>query len=54
MNASRQFRARPIHQSAGPRRVALIDHDGTIIVDKVYLRDPDGIEFEVVSYTNAA
>jgi D-glycero-D-manno-heptose 1,7-bisphosphate phosphatase len=28
-----------------PRRVALIDRDGTIIVDKVYLRDPDGIEF---------
>jgi len=30
---------------AAPRRVALIDRDGTIIVDKVYLRDPDGIEF---------
>ena len=28
-----------------PRRVALLDRDGTIIVDKVYLRDPDGIEF---------
>ena len=28
-----------------PRRLALIDRDGTIIVDKVYLRDPDGIEF---------
>ena len=27
------------------RRVALIDRDGTIIVDKVYLSDPDGIEF---------
>lgn len=27
------------------RRLALIDRDGTIIVDKVYLRDPDGIEF---------
>ena len=26
-------------------RLALIDRDGTIIVDKVYLRDPDGIEF---------
>ena len=30
---------------AAPRRLALIDRDGTIIVDKVYLRDPDGIEF---------
>jgi D-glycero-D-manno-heptose 1,7-bisphosphate phosphatase len=28
-----------------PRRLALIDRDGTIIVDKVYLRDPEGIEF---------
>jgi D-glycero-D-manno-heptose 1,7-bisphosphate phosphatase len=27
------------------RRVALIDRDGTIIVDKVYLSDPDGIDF---------
>lgn len=27
------------------RRLALIDRDGTIIVDKVYLSDPDGIEF---------
>ena len=26
-------------------RLALIDRDGTIIVDKVYLSDPDGIEF---------
>jgi len=34
-----------MNQSAAPRRVALIDRDGTIIVDKVYLRDPDGIEF---------
>jgi D-glycero-D-manno-heptose 1,7-bisphosphate phosphatase len=34
-----------MHQSAAQRRVALIDRDGTIIVDKVYLRDPDGIEF---------
>ncbi|HEX9167470.1 MAG TPA: HAD family hydrolase [Roseiarcus sp.] len=31
--------------SATPKRFALIDRDGTIIVDKVYLRDPDGIEF---------
>ena len=31
-------------QSA-PRRVALIDRDGTIIVDRVYLADPEGIEF---------
>jgi D-glycero-D-manno-heptose 1,7-bisphosphate phosphatase len=31
--------------TAGPRRLALIDRDGTIIVDKVYLSDPDGIEF---------
>jgi D-glycero-D-manno-heptose 1,7-bisphosphate phosphatase len=30
---------------AAPRRLALIDRDGTIIVDKVYLSDPDGIEF---------
>jgi len=28
-----------------PQRLALIDRDGTIIVDKVYLSDPDGIEF---------
>jgi D-glycero-D-manno-heptose 1,7-bisphosphate phosphatase len=28
-----------------PRRLALVDRDGTIIVDKVYLRDPGGIEF---------
>jgi len=28
-----------------PRRVALLDRDGTIIIDKVYLSDPDGIEF---------
>jgi D-glycero-D-manno-heptose 1,7-bisphosphate phosphatase len=34
-----------MNQSAGAKRVALIDRDGTIIVDKVYLRDPDGIEF---------
>jgi D-glycero-D-manno-heptose 1,7-bisphosphate phosphatase len=32
-------------EAAAPRRLALIDRDGTIIVDKVYLRDPDGIEF---------
>jgi D-glycero-D-manno-heptose 1,7-bisphosphate phosphatase len=34
-----------LSQSKSLRRVALIDRDGTIIVDKVYLRDPDGIEF---------
>src|SRR5271157_4632342 len=45
MNASRQLPRRLLDQSAAPRRVALIDRDGTIIVDKVYLRDPDGIEF---------
>jgi D-glycero-D-manno-heptose 1,7-bisphosphate phosphatase len=46
MDASRQLPGRFINQSAPPpRRVALIDRDGTIIVDKVYLRDPDGIEF---------
>src|SRR5271154_5158737 len=28
-----------------PRRLVLIDRDGTIIIDKVYLSDPDGIEF---------
>jgi len=27
------------------RRLALVDRDGTIIIDKVYLADPDGIEF---------
>ncbi|MBV8474476.1 MAG: HAD family hydrolase [Hyphomicrobiales bacterium] len=27
------------------RRLALLDRDGTIIVDKVYLKDPDGVEF---------
>ena len=32
-------------EPAAPKRLALIDRDGTIIVDKVYLRDPDGIEF---------
>jgi D-glycero-D-manno-heptose 1,7-bisphosphate phosphatase len=32
-------------ETAAPKRLALIDRDGTIIVDKVYLRDPDGIEF---------
>jgi HAD superfamily hydrolase (TIGR01662 family) len=32
-------------KTATPRRLALIHRDGTIIVDKVYLRDPDGIEF---------
>jgi D-glycero-D-manno-heptose 1,7-bisphosphate phosphatase len=31
-------------ETAAPRRLALIDRDGTIIVDKVYLSDPDGIE----------
>lgn len=34
----------PDHSPA-PRAYALLDRDGTIIVDKVYLRDPDGIEF---------
>jgi D-glycero-D-manno-heptose 1,7-bisphosphate phosphatase len=32
-------------ETAPPRRLALIDRDGTIIVDRVYLRDPGGIEF---------
>jgi len=27
------------------RLLALLDRDGTIIVDKVYLKDPDGVEF---------
>jgi D-glycero-D-manno-heptose 1,7-bisphosphate phosphatase len=31
--------------SAASRRLALIDRDGTIIIDRVYLSDPDGIEF---------
>ena len=34
-----------MNHSAAPSRVALIDRDGTIIIDKVYLSDPDGIEF---------
>jgi D-glycero-D-manno-heptose 1,7-bisphosphate phosphatase len=34
-----------VSEIAAPRRLALIDRDGTIIVDKVYLSDPDGIEF---------
>jgi D-glycero-D-manno-heptose 1,7-bisphosphate phosphatase len=33
------------NETAAPSRLALIDRDGTIIVDKVYLSDPDGIEF---------
>jgi D-glycero-D-manno-heptose 1,7-bisphosphate phosphatase len=45
MNATRQLRDRLMDQSTPPKRVALIDRDGTIIVDKVYLRDPDGVEF---------
>jgi D-glycero-D-manno-heptose 1,7-bisphosphate phosphatase len=45
MNESGELRDGLMDQSAAPRRVALIDRDGTIIVDKVYLRDPDGIEF---------
>jgi D-glycero-D-manno-heptose 1,7-bisphosphate phosphatase len=32
-------------EATAPKRLALIDRDGTIIVDKVYLSDPDGIEF---------
>src|ERR1700761_6277648 len=32
-------------EGEAPRRLALIDRDGTIIVDKVYLSDPNGIEF---------
>ncbi len=32
-------------KSDARRLVALIDRDGTIILDKVYLRDPDAIEF---------
>ena len=34
-----------MNQASPSRRLALIDRDGTIIVDRVYLRDPDGIEF---------
>jgi D-glycero-D-manno-heptose 1,7-bisphosphate phosphatase len=34
-----------MEETAAPRRLALIDRDGTIIVDKVYLKDPNGIEF---------
>jgi len=32
-------------ETAPRKRLALLDRDGTIIVDKVYLSDPDGIEF---------
>jgi D-glycero-D-manno-heptose 1,7-bisphosphate phosphatase len=32
-------------KEAGAKKLALIDRDGTIIIDKVYLSDPDGIEF---------
>ena len=32
-------------KEAAAKRLALLDRDGTIIVDKVHLRDPDGIEF---------
>ena len=32
-------------QASPSRRLALLDRDGTIIVDRVYLSDPDGIEF---------
>jgi D-glycero-D-manno-heptose 1,7-bisphosphate phosphatase len=34
-----------MQETAAPKRLALIDRDGTIIIDKVYLKDPDGIEF---------
>jgi D-glycero-D-manno-heptose 1,7-bisphosphate phosphatase len=34
-----------VKETTAPKRLALIDRDGTIIVDKVYLRDPDKIEF---------
>ena len=27
------------------KRLAILDRDGTIIIDKVYLSDPDGVEF---------
>lgn len=32
-------------KEAGAKGLALIDRDGTIIIDKVYLSDPEGIEF---------
>jgi D-glycero-D-manno-heptose 1,7-bisphosphate phosphatase len=34
-----------MNNGEAPKRLALIDRDGTIIVDKVYLSDPNGIEF---------
>ena len=37
-------------ETAAPKRLALIDRDGTIIVDKVYLRDPDENLIEFISY----
>lgn len=33
--------------SARTDRFALLDRDGTIIIDKVYLADPDGVEFSL-------
>jgi len=29
----------------GDRRIALLDRDGTLIIDKIYLADPSGVEF---------
>lgn len=43
--ASRQHKGKTSPPPGAPRRVALLDRDGTIIVDKVYLSDPNGIEF---------
>jgi D-glycero-D-manno-heptose 1,7-bisphosphate phosphatase len=34
-----------MNEATTSKRLALIDRDGTIILDKVYLSDPDGIEF---------
>src|SRR6266568_4684844 len=32
-------------ESQATKRLALLDRDGTVIVDKVYLKDPEGVEF---------
>jgi histidinol phosphatase-like enzyme len=32
------------HLKSNPRRFVILDRDGTIIVDKHYLSDPDGVE----------
>ena len=45
MNATRQLRDRLMDQSTPPKRVALVDRDGTIIVDHGYVGSVDRVEF---------